>query len=213
MMSVVLFVGSPRVPSSTRSIVAGLRSRLEEAGASVTVLDPKRGEEAAPAFIDRSLKTLRAADVLVVASPVYLDLPPFKTLAWLQAVSAKWDELAGCRLSVYGISHSGYFEPIHKAVSLRAFEHLCRRMDWRWRGGIAFGGTSPIDGRPLEQTGLFGRRVRPALDALVPVLLSQHNIPRSLAKRAGRSPIPLPRRLLVWAMNRISADHESKDAV
>jgi len=204
-MNVVLFVGSPRIPSNTRSIATGLRTRLEGAGASVAVLDPTRGEEASPSFIGESMEALRAADALVICAPVYLDLPPFKTLSWLQAILEHCGELARLRLGVYGVSHSGYFEPVHKRVSLRAMEHFCKRMQWDWRGGLAFGGTSPIDGRPLEETGPFGRRVRPALDALVPTVLSNEDVPSRLIARAGRGPIPLPRKLLVWAMNRMNA--------
>jgi len=202
-VNVVLFVGSPRARSNTRSILVGLRKRLEQAGASVTVLDPKRAEEAGEAFVDQSIEALRSADALVIGAPVYLDLPPFKALSWMQAVLSRRDELAANRLGFYAISHSGYFEPVHKMVSLQAHMHFCAHLGWTWRGGLAFGGTSPIDGRPLEETGLFGRRVRPALDALVPIIMAKQSIPCELIRRAGRSPIPLPRHLLVWAMNQM----------
>jgi len=202
-MNVVLFVGSPRVPSNTRSIVAGLRARLEAADSSVVTLDPKRGDEAADAFLSESIAALRCADAVVIAAPVYLDLPPHRTLAWLHGLLERREALDGSARSVYAISHSGYFEPIHKAVSLRALRHFCQRMGWTWRGGLAFGGTSPIDGRRLEEAGPFSRRVRPALDALADVVIGERDIPQDVIVRAGRSPIPLPRFLIVWLMNQM----------
>ena len=202
-MTVVLFAGSPRARSNTRSISADLRIRLEAAGATVVTLDPKRGEEATPVFIARSIEALREADALVIASPVYLDLPPFKALSWLHALLEEHERLAEYGPNVYAITHSGYFEPVHKAVSLRAYEHFCDRVHWPWRGGLAFGGTSPIDGRTLDEVGPFSRRVRPALDALADVIAGGKLVPRKLSARAGRSPIPLPRTLVVWLMNRM----------
>lgn len=200
-MNVVLFVGSPRARSNTRSIVTGLSRRLEEAGIAVDVLDPKRGDEASDAFAALSVDVFRKADALVVAAPVYLDLPPYRTLAWLDTLLHRRTELAGVRPDVYAISHSGYFEPIHKVVALRAFEHFCRRMNWPWQGGLAFGGTSPIDGRSLEEAGPFSRRIRPALDDLREAIAARREIPHRAIARAGRSPIPLPRHAIVWLMN------------
>ena len=32
---------------------------------------------------------------------------------------------------------------------------FAEHMGWRWQGGVGFGGTSPIDGRPLDEAGMF----------------------------------------------------------
>jgi len=202
-MKVALFVGSPRTRSNTRSILADLHVRLEARGGEVTILDPNRGEEASEPFVQESIETLRHVDAIVIAAPVYLDLPPHRTLSWFHALLERREALGGSGPDVYAISHSGYFEPVHKAASLQALQQFARRMGWRWRGGLAFGGTSPIDGRSLEEAGPFARRVRPALDALADVLVEGQEIPQDVIARAGRSPIPLPRSLIVWLMNQV----------
>ena len=77
-MNILLFVGSPRVRSNTRSIVAGLRVRLTAAGATVTVLDPKRGEETMADFVSQSIDALQAADAQLVVGNQYLHESPLR---------------------------------------------------------------------------------------------------------------------------------------
>jgi len=199
-MNVVLLVGSPRATSNTRSMAAFLSARLEERGVPPVVLDP-RCAELEESFVVRSIEAIRNADALVMMAPVYLDLPPHVAIAWLHTLSERCDELDRASPAVYAISHSGYFEPIHKAVSLEAWEHFARRMDWTWRGGLTFGGTSPIDGRPLAEAGPFSAKVRPALRRLADLIAEGHPVPIDLVRSAGRRPIPLPKRWIVWLMN------------
>ncbi len=200
-MTVALFVGSPRAGSNTRSMASYLKSRLEGHGEDVVVLDVKTPRLNEDTLVPRSIDVLREIDSIVLMTPVYLDLPPHVALAWLRAVWEKRENLNGVAPAVYGISHSGYFEPVHKRVSLEAMEHFARRMEWPWLGALAFGGTSPIDGRPLEQAGPFSKKVRPALDRLAELIPGKQPIPADLARSAGKRPIPLPIRLVVWVMN------------
>lgn len=200
-MRTVLFVGSPKARSNTRSMMVYLNARLEEAGVEVMVIDPQPLESTEPDVIRQSIQALRGTDAVVIAAPVYLDLPPYKTLSWLEALWQQRGALEGVKPSLYAISHSGYFEPVHKRVSLEALQQFGEGMGWAWRGGLAFGGTSPIDGKAIEDAGPFVRRVRPALDELAGLIANGGEIPQALADWAGRSPIPLPRRLSVVLMN------------
>jgi len=209
-MNVVLYVGSPRKPSNTRSIVSELSRRLREMGHQVRVLDAERDKQVSEDFVAESKDALRAADALVIAAPVYLDLPPHRTLSWLHAIWMRRDEMVGHRLAVYGISHSGYFEPAHKQVSIEAMAHFCRRMGWSWMGALAFGGTSPIDGRKLEDAGPFSLRPRKTLPQLAICIVDGRPIDAKTSRDAERRPIPLPRRLIVWMMNWVLQREERK---
>jgi len=200
-MSVVLFVGSPRVRSNTRSIAAFLRERLESLGADVVTLDPKRAGLDDESFVSRSVDTLRGADTIVILAPVYFDAPPHVALAWLRALWSHREALDRHVPALYGVTHSGYFESIHKRPSLETFEHFGRAMGWPWHGGLAFGGTSPIDGRPLEGMGPFTRRLRPSLDRLARTIHERRAVPSDLVREASKRPIPLPKRWIVWIMN------------
>ena len=200
-MTVALFVGSPRVGSNTRSMAAYLKARLKERGEDVVVLDVKAPRLDEDTLVLQSIEALREADSVVLMTPVYLDLPPHVALAWLRAVWEKREKLEGAAPVVYGVSHSGYFEPVHKRISLEAMEHFARRMEWPWLGALAFGGTSPIEGKPLEQAGPFSKKVRPALDRLAELIPGKQPVPADLVRDAGKRPIPLPNRLVVWVMN------------
>jgi hypothetical protein len=199
-MKTVLFVGSPRATSNTRSMAAFLSARLKERGVPFVVLNAKRAT-LTEAFIAQSIDAIRDADALILMAPVYLDLPPHVALDWMRAIWERRADLDGTAPAVYAISHSGYFDPIHKAVSFEAFEHFARRMDWTWKGTLGFGGTSPIAGKPLEEAGPFAAKVRPALERLSILISEDRPIPSDLARTAERRPIPLPKRWIVWLMN------------
>ena len=199
-MNVVLFVGSPRATSNTRSMAAFLSARLAERDIQPIVLDAKR-PTLDEAFVTRSIDAIRDADALVLMAPVYLDLPPHVALSWMHAIRERREGLGEASPSVYAISHSGYFEPIHKDVSIEAIRHFVRRMGWGWNGALRFGGTSPIDGKPLEEAGPFSAKVRPALVRLADLIAKRRPIPIDLARAASRWPIPLPTRWIVWLMN------------
>jgi len=200
-MKVSLFVGSPRARSNSRSMAVFLQERLEERGATVAIADPVMGRASSVEFDASAVEAIREADAVVILAPVYLDLPPYVALQWLHELWSRREQLEGSAPSIYAVSHSGYFEPVHKRVSIEALHHFARRMNWPWRGALAFGGTSPIDGRPLEEAGPFSRRVRPALAQLSELIVADRPVPESLIRAARRRPIPLPRRLIVWIMN------------
>ena len=209
-MTVALFVGSPRTRSNTRSMATFLRDGLEARGEDVATLDPTSARPDADSFISQSVDVLRDADVLVILAPVYLDAPPHVTLEWLHALWKRRDSLDGASIDVYAVSHSGYFDPVHKLVSLEAYQHFCRKMGWTWRGGLAFGGTSPIDGQPLQEAGPFAKRPRSALERLAQLIGEGRPVPAELTREAGKPPIPLPKRLVVWIMNAVIRKAERK---
>jgi hypothetical protein len=106
-------------------------------------------------------------------------------------------ELAGHAPRFYGIAHSGFPEPVQRQAELRTMRLFAARMGWPWMGGIGCGGTSPIDGRPLEEAGMFSRQLRRVL----PLVAADISAGRELSARAVRltekSPLPLPRGMLI----------------
>lgn len=71
-------------------------------------------------------------------------------------------EAAAAAPRSYGIVHSGFPEPVQRKAELRTTELFAASMGWSWQGGVGFGGTSPIDGRPLEEAGMFSKQPRMA---------------------------------------------------
>jgi hypothetical protein len=75
------------------------------------------------------------------------------------------------------------------------------RMGWAWMGGIGFGGTSPIDGRPLEQAGMFSRQLRKVLPLVVADITAGREVSPEASRLADKSPFPLPRGVLIALIN------------
>jgi hypothetical protein len=82
-------------------------------------------------------------------------------------------------------------------------------------GGAGFGGTSPIDGRPLEKTGMFGRRPRQGLPLLAAHIAAGEPVSAGTAALCSRSPFPLPLGVMIRMVNartRKTLDEESLTA-
>ena len=102
-------------------------------------------------------------DVVVLVAPSYLDELPAVTQRLLEDVWERRAELGGHAPLFYGIAHSGFPEPIQRRAELRSMRFFAEQMGWRWMGGVGFGGTSPIDGRPLDEAGMFSKQLRKVL--------------------------------------------------
>ncbi|MGC9530622.1 MAG: NAD(P)H-dependent oxidoreductase [Candidatus Bipolaricaulaceae bacterium] len=200
-MSVLVVAGSPRARANSRAIAAFLRGQLERRGQSVVQLDVRDALRDMEGLLARSAAELAGAEAVVLVLPVYLDLPPAPALEWLYGVWERRDQLEARAIALYVVSHSGYFEPVHKQVSLEACQHLSRRLGWAWHGGLAIGGTSPIAGEALERKGLLTRRLRRVLGQLAEVIADGRAVPAGLARRAAKAPLPVPIPLLIWLMN------------
>ena len=85
----VLLVGSPRTRSSTSaSLGAYLVGRLEERGVEVETIQlyPVAG---APSRLERALDVVEAADLVVLAAPLYVDTLPAPVIRVLERLAAR----------------------------------------------------------------------------------------------------------------------------
>ncbi len=198
-MNVLLIQGSPRGRrANTGSILAFLATELAIGGAqSETYAVSARGP--GPDDLDGLHAQLAAADAVVLAAPVYLDTVPAATQRLFESLSARGP---GPAPPLYGIAHSGYFEPVHKLCELRTMRLFCEAMGWSWRGGVGFGGTSPIEGRPLEDLGGLTRRLRAGLQAVAADIAAGRPLSQKTVALCSRPPLPLPTRPVVWLTNR-----------
>jgi hypothetical protein len=199
-VNVLVIDGSRRPKSNTGAIARDLAARLAADGApaeSWRVPKWSAGPEAA----DELLARLHVADVVVLVAPSYLDELPAVTQRLLEEVWQRRAELAGHAPQFYGISHSGFPEPIQRRAELRTLQLFAAQMGWRWMGGIGFGGTSPIDGRPLEEAGMFSRQLRKVLPLVAADIATGREFSPEAVRLADKSPFPLPRGMLIALIN------------
>jgi len=196
----LIVVGSPRTKANSKAMGAYLQARLEGLGVQVELFRlPSRG--VAGADLDAVLERVRASDCVVLIAPLYLNGLPAATQRLLEDLAERKPALAGRAPRLYGVAHSGFPEPTQRAPEVRTLELFAREMGWPWQGALSLGGTSPIDGRPLEEAGAFAKIARKALDAAAKEIASGAPLSAATIKLSHKSAIPIPLRALVWLIN------------
>lgn len=198
-MNILVVDGSRRAKSNTGAIARDLQARLAAAGAAEVLRVPRwsAGSEGC----DEALAALAAADAVVLVAPLYLDELPAVTQRLLEQIYERRGELGGHAPSFYGIAHSGFPEPIQRRAELRSMRFFADQMGWRWMGGVGFGGTSPIDGRPLDEAGMFSRQLRRCLPFVTADVAAGRPFTVDTVARCDRSPFPLPLRAMIALVN------------
>ena len=199
-MRVLVIDGSRRPKSNTGAIARDLQKRLERVG-SAAVLWRVPKWKAGPEATDEALEKLAGADAVVLVAPVYLDELPAVTQRLLEEVWERRAELDGHAPLFYGIAHSGFPEPIQRRAELRSMRFFAEQMGWTWMGGIGFGGTSPIDGRPLDEAGMFSKQLRKLLPFAVADVAAARPLSPETTARADKSPFPMPLRVVIALVN------------
>lgn len=199
-MTVLVIAGSRRPKSNTGAIARDLGSGLTAAGCEAEVWRVPRwsaGREAT----DKAMQKLRDADVVVLVAPSYLDELPAVTQRLLEDVWERRAELRGHAPLFYGVAHSGFPEPIQRRAELRSMRFFADQMGWAWMGGVGFGGTSPIDGRPLDEAGMFSRQLCKVLPLVAADIAAGRPFSPQTIRRSEKSPFPMPVGMIVRLVN------------
>ena len=199
-MTVLVIAGSRRSKSNTSAIVRDLESRLAAAGRTAQVWRVPKWSAGAEAT-DEALEKLAGADVVVLVAPCYLDELPAVTQRLLEDVWDRRAELRGHAPLFFGIAHSGFPEPIQRRAELRSMRFFAEQMGWAWMGGVGFGGTSPIDGRPLDEAGMFSRQLRKVLPLAAADIAAGRPFSPQTVSRSEKSPFPMPVRMIIALVN------------
>ncbi len=198
---VLVIQGSPRKRANTRAIVAALEVELRRLGTSVDVFHvPAKG--AGQDDLSELQRKLRASEAVVLAAPLYIDgLPPVTQLL-LEQLAARRAEIGDRASRVYGLAHSGFPEPIQRETELRTMALFAGAMGWVWQGGVGFGGTSPIDGRPLDEAGMFSKHLRRCLPHVAADIAAGGPFSEATVRLCDKPPFAVPLWLMIRVVNR-----------
>ena len=202
-MNILLWIGSCRPRCNTGAMARFLQSEMRRSQVAVHQLDLKDHLGVGP-LPDEVIAGIRASDAIVLLAPVYLDTLPAPILELLVRLHEQRDALAGSRPAFYAVVHSGYLEPVHRVPALETCAHFGRAMGFDWRGGIGFGGTSPIGGAPLENLGWLTKNLRASLVLLAQAVRQGQPVPARALALAKKRPVPLPLRAIVATLNLIT---------
>jgi hypothetical protein len=186
-----LLIGSARPSGTSTSQALGgyLMDRLAEGGLATTtrfVTRSARGDEISPLLHD-----LDRADLLVLASPVYVDALPYLVTRALERIAehrARQELRRHARLAV--LLNCGFPEAAHCDTARGICHSFARHAGLEWAGALALGGGGAINGRALEVVGGAGRHARPALDLAAEALVHRRHIPRQAVELMARPASP-----------------------
>ena len=151
--SAAFLIGSakPKGTSSSEALARALGERLAHIGVSTSyafATEFVRDDEPARA----AARTLAHADLLVIATPLYVDSLPALATHALELVAA---ERAGVQdeARVVALINCGFPEPEHIRTALRVVRHFAQSASMGFAGGLPLGGGGSIVGKSLDTPG------------------------------------------------------------
>lgn len=160
-----ILIGSarPKGTSTSESLAQGLIGGLERAGVKTTLVLAIRFVKNAR-LAENALAAMLSGDLLVVASPLYVDgLPSLATRA-LEQLSERLRNQPHRVRSVVGLLNCGFPEATHNRTPLRIVRSFAHEAGLTWAGGLAMGAGEILHGKPLTKARLRMRAQIRALD-------------------------------------------------
>jgi multimeric flavodoxin WrbA len=151
----LMLIGSPRGErSNSYTIGKFLAGKLEGQGFAT--------EEA---FVIKSMNTASGiedllaltdeADIIIFATPLYIDSLPSYTIKAMEQIHAhRIDKPAKKNQLLVAIVNSGFPEPSHNNIALNIIRNFAQESGLRWGGGVRIGMGEAIGGKPISEKGM-----------------------------------------------------------
>ena len=202
----LLLVGSakPAGQSTSEALGSYLAQKLAERDIAVTTLHVARAmrtEERTAAL----LAAVDAADIVILAFPLYVDGLPYLVTQALEQIAAHRAGETDIRRPLFlAIANCGFPEAQHNETALAISEQFAAEAGLRWAGGLALGEGGAVNGQPLAKTGGMVRNVVAALDMAAAALAAGEPVPTEAVTLMARPFIPASAYMLMgalgWAM-------------
>lgn len=175
----LLLVGSPRTRKSTSASLGGyLMDALTERGViteTIQIYTSLNSRER----MDHMLKAIDAAELVVLAFPLYVDSLPAPVITALERIAVhRAGNHSAQRFAA--IANCGFPEAAHNATALSICEIFARQAGFAWAGSLALGGGEGlVHGTPLND--LDGRAIplKKALEMAADALANGNSVPPS----------------------------------
>jgi multimeric flavodoxin WrbA len=189
LQKVILLVGSPRTRKSTSASLGGyLLEQLAAKGADVETIHTYTSFNAAERA-SAALAAIDAADLVILAFPLYVDGLPGALVAALEKIVA---HRAGKRTQprFVAIANCGFPEAQHNATALAICANFARAAGFVWAGNLSMGAGEMIHGARLTEMGGPAIPVMKALDVAAAALIAQQSISVEARNQFARPVIP-----------------------
>lgn len=191
---VLALVGSARPlgHSTSESLARHFIQALEAQGAwSHKVLHVHRHM-----YVDQKrqklLEQVDSADLVVLATPVYMDALPYLVTRALEAIGAHRSALDASAKTprLMALINCGFPEVEHTEVAMAICHAFALKAKLRWCGGLGMGAGEFIGGRPLEEVGGAIHRVASGLEMAAEAVHRGDSVPEPAKVLLGRPLVP-----------------------
>jgi multimeric flavodoxin WrbA len=188
----LLLVGSPRTKKSNSAALGGyLLEQLQVrtiATETIYLHTLGRSPERRQALHD----AVAAADLVLLAFPLYIDTLPAPVIAALEAIAAQRRKQVPVKPQRFAaIANCGFPEAQHTAAALAVCAEFAEQSGFTWAGGLALGGgEGKVQGKPLAAMGGRTIWIRKALELAADELAAGKAIPSEAKELMTRPVMP-----------------------
>lgn len=163
--------------------------------------------------VQKLLNSLEESDLLLICTPVYVHSLPYPLLNLLEQLSEKTSVGFWRDKKMLAIIHSGYPKDIQRKASLAICKNFADQMSIEWLGGLGFGGSPIIDGRPLAEVGRFTKWMRRSLDEMSKSIITGNIISDEAKDYAKRHFPGIPLWILKIMLNQRAKSTAKKNGI
>lgn len=148
----LLLVGSPRTRKSTSNSLGGYLFEQLKAHNIQTETISIHTTMGSSERIKAMLATVDAADLVLLAFPLYVDSLPAPVMNALETIASHRASQDKSHQLFAAIANCGFPEPDHNATALAICENFARLAKFDWAGSLALGaGEGMVHGTPLNE--------------------------------------------------------------
>ena len=190
--NVLLLIGSPRGEDSTS---ASLGNYLVEKLENIDMKSKKAFIHRLvnrPEKIQELFSMIDKTDLIILTFPLYVDSLPAPVIKTMELIKSERNRIKSSKSQNFvAISNCGFPESKQISVALEICQIFANEAEFRWKGGIAFGGGEAVHGIPLKERGGMVRNVMKGLDIASEALLEGKDIPQEALDLISKKLIPI----------------------
>ena len=190
--SALLLVGSPKCEKSTSDAIGTyLMERLSERGIAWDRAYAYRLTRTAEGR-EKLLNNVDLVDILVLASPLYIDSIPSFTIKAMEMINEHRRATESPKeQKLFAIVNNGFPEPAHNQTALAIYKHFALESRIGWAGGARVGWGSAIGGRPLDSVGGMVRNLKTGLQLAAEALARDTQVSKEAENLMSKPFMPL----------------------
>jgi multimeric flavodoxin WrbA len=190
--NVLLLIGSPRGEgSNSHAIGKFLVDKMEEKGlvseeAFVTrLVNTREGTE-------RLLKSVDNADIIVLATPMYVDSLPMQTIKAMELIHEHRKAVFPTKPQMLvAIINSGFPEKEQMNIAIKIIQNFAQESNFKWGGGIRVGWGMALNSEPLNEKKGMTRKLTKGLSLASLDLSMGHPMSKEAEDLASSLFVPL----------------------